>query len=104
MNRRQLLAIATALAGAAFVARVDAEKQRFAERSLVVNVNTATVAELMTIPEIGSHLAIEIVRNRPYKRIESLLRVPGIAECTLGSMIPYIKLEGKTEPYLPEVP
>jgi len=79
-----------------------ADKQRYAKQSLIVNVNTATISELLSLPEIGPDIAIEIVKNRPYKRLESLLRVKGIAECTLGSIVPYIKLEGSTEPYKPE--
>lgn len=102
MNRRDFIALAATLVGQAFAFPAIADQQRFAERSLIVNVNTATVAELMTVPEIGQDLAIAIVRNRPYKRLESLLRVSGIAECTLGAMIPYVKIDGKTEPYVPE--
>ena len=94
--------LAAALVGQVFAVRAFADKQRFTERSLIVNVNKATVAELMTLPGIGPDLATKIVRSRPYERIESLLRVKGIAECTLGAIVPYVKLSGDTEPYVPE--
>ena len=101
MNRRQLLACATALTCLAIVGPASADKQKFPERSLSVNVNSATVDELMSLPGIGEKLASEIVRRRPYKRVEDLLRVKGIGEFKLGEIRPYVRLKGKTEPYTP---
>jgi DNA uptake protein ComE-like DNA-binding protein len=67
------------------------------EGDLIVNVNTATQKEIETIPGIGKVIAKQIIAGRPYKRIEDLLRVDGIAEFTLGKIRPYVKLEGETE-------
>jgi DNA uptake protein ComE-like DNA-binding protein len=99
MNRRIFMTLSGALIAQAFAVRAFAGKQRFREGSLVVNVNNASPDELISIPEIGPELANAIRAHRPYKRLEDLLRVKGIGNCTLGSMIPYVKLEGKTEPY-----
>jgi competence ComEA-like helix-hairpin-helix protein len=67
------------------------------EGELVVNVNTATEDELEKIPGIGPSLAREIIRGRPYAKIEDLERVRGIGAYTLNSMRPYVKVEGETQ-------
>jgi competence protein ComEA len=49
-----------------------------------VNVNTATVTELMQLPRIGPRTAARIVAFRqehgPFRRPEDLMRVKGIGE------------------------
>lgn len=67
------------------------------EGDLVVNINTATEQELQTIPKIGPSLAREIIRGRPYEKIEDLERVPGIGRYTLNAIRPYVKVEGQAE-------
>ena len=51
---------------------------------LLINLNTATIQELQTLPGIGPTLAQRIVnfreKNHGFKRIEELLAVPGISE------------------------
>jgi competence protein ComEA len=51
---------------------------------LALNLNTATVRELQTLPGVGPALAKKIVEFRTkkggFKRIEDLLAVPGISE------------------------
>lgn len=96
------MALAATLVGQAFAFHAFADPQRLAEGSLSVNVNNATVAELISLPEIGPELAKEIVSNRPYKAVEDLMRVKGIGKFTLGTVRPYVKVKGKTEPYRPE--
>lgn len=44
----------------------------------LVNVNTATQAELEDLPGIGPALAERIIAGRPYKSIDALLDVKGI--------------------------
>src|SRR5688500_8299160 len=67
------------------------------EGDLIVNVNSATQAELETIPGIGPFLARQIINGRLYERVEDLERVPGIGHYTLNKIRPYVKVVGETE-------
>jgi len=57
------------------------------EKAPRVNLNTATVDDLTTLPGIGPSYAKRIVdfreKNGPFKRVEDLLNVQGIGEKTL---------------------
>jgi competence protein ComEA len=64
--------------------------------SLVVNVNNAAQEQLETVPGIGPALAKLIMEDRPYERVDDLLRVSGIGERNLDSMRPFLKIEGET--------
>lgn len=63
-----------------------------------VNINTATQAELMTIPGIGEVLAQRIVDYRAehgnFASVGDLLNVRGIGEKTLESILEYITVGG----------
>jgi competence protein ComEA len=51
-----------------------------------VNVNTASAAELETLPGIGPSKAEDIIANRPYASVDDLDRVPGIGPATLDAL------------------
>ncbi len=57
---------------------------RLAVLLFLINLNTATPAELQRLPGIGPALAKRIVEFREkrhgFKRVEELLAVPGISE------------------------
>jgi len=57
---------------------------RLAVLIFLINLNTATPAELQRLPGIGPALAKRIVEFREkrhgFKRVEELLAVPGISE------------------------
>ena len=65
--------------------------------ALRVNLNTATLAELESIPGIGAMLAQQIVANRPYASVDDLLKIRGLGESSLATLRPYVKTEGETE-------
>jgi len=54
-----------------------------------ININTASLDELDSLPGIGPALAQRIIEHRPYKAIQEILNVPGIGEGT------YEKLKDK---------
>ena len=57
---------------------------RLAVLLLLINLNTATAAELQRLPGIGPALAKRILEFREkrhgFKRVEELLAIPGISE------------------------
>lgn len=59
----------------------------------IVNVNTATLAELETLPGIGASRAQAIVDNRPYQTVDDLNRVPGIGDATLERLRPLVSVQ-----------
>ncbi len=91
-------AVAVPLAtGAFYLYRNIRAEMTPGEGDLIVNVNTATQDELETIPAVGPVIAREIIRERPYERVEELKRVRGIGPFKLDSIRPYVKVEGETE-------
>lgn len=67
------------------------------EGSLRVNLNTATLTELETIPGIGATLAKQIVAHRPYTSIDQLVAIRGIGTSSVEKLRPYVKVDGEAE-------
>ena len=61
-----------------------------------VNLNTATIAQLETLPGIGPNTAKSIVdfRNHsgPFQRVEDLLAIKGISKSKLEKLRPYVTI------------
>lgn len=65
----------------------------------VVNVNTATKAELMLLPWIGEAKATAIMAQRtqkPFATKEDLVAVKGIGDKLLAKIAPYVAVQGAT--------
>lgn len=83
--------------GAKYFRGADVAKAEVTQGTLRVNLNTATLTELESIPGIGTVLAKQIVANRPYAAVEDLLKIRGIGETSLKGLRTYVKVEGETE-------
>jgi competence ComEA-like helix-hairpin-helix protein len=81
------------LAGGAAAAETEPAKK-------VVNVNTASAAELTRLPRVGEKLAARIVTHReqhgPFRRAEDLMEVKGIGEKMFEGLTPYVAVSGPT--------
>lgn len=57
-----------------------------AQSTQVINVNTASVNELMLLPRVNEGMAQRIIAGRPYARVDDLLKVSGIGPKTLDGL------------------
>lgn len=66
----------------------------------VINLNTATVAELTRLPGIGESRAAAIIELRTkmqgFKSVEDILRVKGIGRKSFKKLEPMLRLQGST--------
>jgi competence ComEA-like helix-hairpin-helix protein len=70
---------------------------RHQKGSLRVNINTATIEELQTLPGIGPARARLIVTNRPYQSVDDLAKLQGIGQKLTANLQSFIKIDGTTE-------
>lgn len=89
------------LVGALVVAALAAAAlPALAEDKAVVNINTASAAQLQLLPRVGPAIAQRIVEfraeNGPFKSADQLLLVRGIGEATFELMKPYVVVSGET--------
>jgi hypothetical protein len=69
----------------------------------LVDINRASLEELVTIRGIGPGLAQGIIDYRPYTDINDLVQVPGINQIKLLALMPYITIgEKKTKKAAPK--
>jgi competence ComEA-like helix-hairpin-helix protein len=65
-----------------------------------LNINEATVAQLVELPGIGPVLAERILsarQKKPFRRVEDLLRVKGLGRKRFSKLRAYLRVEGPTE-------
>ena len=71
-----------------------------AEASGSVNINTASLEQLMLLPRVGPSVAGRIVefreQNGKFKQIADLMLVKGIGEKTFSLIEPYAAVSGET--------
>lgn len=54
-----------------------------AQQKEKIDLNTASLEQIKSLPNIGDKLAKKIVDNRPYKSIWDLQRIDGIGDATI---------------------
>ena len=78
---------------------VQVPEELLAPEASLVNINTATLEELDTLPGIGEELARRIVayreENGPFASAEELMEVKGIGEAKLADLDGWITVDGK---------
>lgn len=97
-----IAAVITVVSGAIWLvrdARDLSESFRPAEGSLIVNINTASSEELISVPGIGATRAAQIIAGRPYASVDELAKIAGIGGETLEGLQPFVKVEGDTQPF-----
>jgi len=62
-------------------------------RPVAVDLNSASVGELETLPGIGRKLAERIIATRPYQSVDDLTKVKGIGNKTLEKMRPLVTVK-----------
>ena len=66
----------------------------------VVNINTASVAQLSLLPRVGAKAAQRVVdyrtQNGPFRKATDLMQVKGFGDKTFERLSSYITLDGKT--------
>lgn len=76
-----------------------ASKKTKVQLSGVVNLNTATAAQLDLLPGIGEKAARRIVEHRaktPFVKVEDLRKVKGFGAKKLEKLRPYLATSGQT--------
>jgi competence protein ComEA len=76
-----------------------ADKKTKGDPNGVVNLNTASVDQLMALPGVGPALAARIVEFRQKRRFDEtkhLLRVRGIGKSTFAKLAPMLAVSGTT--------
>ena len=96
--------MAAALASAPGAAQQPAAPTKSAapQAGAVVNLNTATAAQIATLPGIGDKAAQRIIeyreKNGGFKKIEELMNVKGIGEKSFLKLKPLITVAEKSTP------
>ena len=88
-----------------FTSRAPATKHpspltRHQKGSLHVNINTAKIEDLQSLPGIGPAKARLIVTNRPYQNVDDLAKLHGIGQKLTTDLRSLIKTDGTTEQLL----
>ncbi|MCR4838257.1 MAG: ComEA family DNA-binding protein [Eubacterium sp.] len=79
------------------VSETGAKEAGESEDKQIININTAGVSELITLPGIGESRAKDIIayreKNGSFRKTESLMEVPGIKEGTFQKIRDRIRVE-----------
>ena len=80
---------------------VAAQQEQAATQKQTINLNTATLDQLTTLPGIGAKTAERILEYRTksggFKKIEELMNVKGIGEKSFLKIKPLVSVPAKAE-------
>jgi len=83
------------------VAQASTRSAKTATTAGIVNINTASAADLEALPGIGAKTAARIVeyrqKNGPFKKIEELMNVRGVGEKNFLKLKPQITVTTRVE-------
>ncbi len=86
---------------AAQTTQARADSRSAAKPAVMVNLNTATSAELETLPGVGAKMAARIIEYRqkkgPFKKIEELMNVQGIGEKNFLKLKPQLTIGARAD-------
>ena len=97
-----LLAVLIGLASGAHAQSTSTRQSTTAAKpAAMVNLNTASAAELETLPGVGARVAARIVEYRekkgPFKKVEELMNVQGIGEKSFLKLRAQLTVGGKAD-------
>ena len=102
MTLRRFVATGLALAMAALLASAPAIAAGKPAPTAKVNINTATVEQLTTLPGVGPKLAARVIEYRqktPFRSTQELMNVKGIGEKNFAKMGSWLSVgEGSKAP------
>ena len=97
-----VFALATCLSIQAFgQGATQGPESKTVKPAVMVNLNTATSAELETLPGVGAKMAARIIEYRqkkgPFKKIEELMNVQGIGEKNFLKLKPQLTVGARAD-------
>lgn len=69
---------------------------RQAEALRLVDINTATLEQLETLPGIGAARARLIIGHRPYRTVDDLKRINGLPDAVVDDLRPLVIVSDET--------